>query len=189
LAGVATGKYDIAITAATMTRERMQSLDFASPIADASDYFVTRANDSSIRSTKDLGGKAIGVQAGSAQLAHLSQLKATLEKGGLHLGKVMEYASYPEAYQDLALGRTDAVVNTIVNLRALMIEKPNVFAVGQAVSAKSVAAWPVKKNNTELLALINEFIATRKANGSLAALQKKWFGQAFDLPVTFVPEF
>src|SRR5258706_7361103 len=36
LAGVATGKYDIAITAAVMTKERMQSLDFASPIADAS---------------------------------------------------------------------------------------------------------------------------------------------------------
>jgi polar amino acid transport system substrate-binding protein len=40
-----------------------------------------------------------------------------------------------------------------------------------------------------LLAFINEFIATQKANGSLAALQKKWFGQAFDLPVAFVPEF
>jgi polar amino acid transport system substrate-binding protein len=45
LAGVATGKYDIAITGATMTKDRIQSLDFASPIADATDYYVKRKND------------------------------------------------------------------------------------------------------------------------------------------------
>src|SRR6202051_4486940 len=38
LGGVATGKYDIAITGAVMTLDRMQSLDFVSPIADATDY-------------------------------------------------------------------------------------------------------------------------------------------------------
>src|SRR6202030_4514306 len=35
LAGVSTGKYDVAITAAIITKERKQSLDFTSPIADA----------------------------------------------------------------------------------------------------------------------------------------------------------
>ena len=41
------------------------------------------------------------------------------------MGKVVEYTSYPEAYQDLALGRTDYVVNTIINIKALVIEKNN----------------------------------------------------------------
>jgi polar amino acid transport system substrate-binding protein len=188
LAGVATGKYDIAITAAVMTQERMKSLDFASPIADASDYYIRRKADASIKSIKDLSGKTVGVQAGSAQLAHLSQLKALLEKDGGKLGKVVEYTSYPEAYQDLAIGRTDYVVNTIVNLRTLIDEKP-VFALGQSVSAKSVAAWPVKKGNAELLTFINGFIASQKASGALPALQKKWFGQSFDLPLSFTPEY
>ncbi|MGI4814422.1 MAG: transporter substrate-binding domain-containing protein [Janthinobacterium lividum] len=187
LAGVATGKYDIAITAAVMTRDRMQSLDFVSPIADATDYYVKRKSDNSIASIKDLNGKTVGVQAGSAQLAHLSQLEAALEKQGGKMGKVVQYTSYPEAYQDLAIGRTDYVVNTIINLNTLVKEKPDVFALGQAVAARSVAAWSVKKGNADLLAYMNEFIAKQKANGTVGALQKKWFGQSFDLPVTFTP--
>ncbi|MDB5776010.1 MAG: bacterial extracellular solute-binding s, 3 family protein [Herbaspirillum sp.] len=189
LAGVVTGKYDIAITGAVMTLERMQSLDFVSPIADATDYYVKRKSDDSIKSIKDLSGKTVGVQAGSAQLAHLTQLQAAIEKAGGKMGKIVQYASYPEAYQDLAIGRTDYVVNTIINLTTLVQEKPAVFALGQPVAAKSVAAWSVKKGNADLLAYMNEFVAKQKANGTVPALQKKWFGQAFDLPVTFKPEF
>src|SRR5258706_7961792 len=119
LAGVATGKYDIAITGATMTRDRMQSLDFASPIADATDYYVKRKNDDSIKSIRDLSGKTVGVQAGSAQLAHLSQLQARIEKSGGKMGRIVQYTSYPEAYQDLALGPTDYVVHTNIHLTTL----------------------------------------------------------------------
>jgi len=189
LAGVATGKYDIAITAALITKEREKSLDFASPIADATHYYVKRKKDGSIISIKDLSGKTIGVQGGSAMLARLPELSAMLEKTGGKLGKVVEYTSYPEAYQDLAIGRTDVVVNTVINLKALASEKPAVFELGQPVSGKSYPGWAVKKGNTELLAFVNEFIAKQKASGAMPALQKKWFGEAFDLPAKFTPDF
>jgi polar amino acid transport system substrate-binding protein len=189
LAGVATGKYDIAITAALITKERSKSLDFASPIADATHYYVKRKSDNTIKSIKDLNGKSIGVQGGSAMLARLPELTAMLEKTGGKLGKITEYTSYPEAYQDLAIGRTDYVVNTVINLKALATEKPAVFELGQAVSGKSYPGWAVKKGNAELLAFINEFIAKQKANGTMPALQKKWFGDVFTLPATFTPEF
>jgi polar amino acid transport system substrate-binding protein len=190
LAGVSTGKYDIAITAAIITKERKQSLDFTSPIADATHYYVKRKNDASISAIKDLSGKTVGVQAGSALLGRLPELETMLKNGGGKLGKVVEYTSYPEAYQDLALGRTDYVVNTIINLKTLVTEKPAVFEIGQPVSGKSFPAWAIKKGNDDLLAFMNEFIAKQKASGKFAELQKKWFGEAFpDLPVTFEPEF
>jgi polar amino acid transport system substrate-binding protein len=190
LAGVSTGKYDVAITAAIITKERKKALDFTSPIADATHYYVKRKGDSSISAIKDLSGKTVGVQAGSALLARLTELDAMLKKDGGALGKIVEYTSYPEAYQDLALGRTDYVVNTIINLKTLVAEKPAVFEIGQAVSGPSFPAWAVAKDNTELLAFLNEFIAKEKASGRFAELQKKWFGQDFpNLPVTFEPEF
>jgi polar amino acid transport system substrate-binding protein len=190
LAGVSTGKYDIAITAAIITKERKQSLDFTSPIADATHYYVKRKNDASISAIKDLSGKTVGVQAGSALLGRLPELETMLKNGGGKLGKVVEYTSYPEAYQDLALGRTDYVVNTIINLKTLVTEKPAVFEIGQPVSGKSFPAWAIKKGNDDLLAFMNEFIAKQKASGKFGELQKKWFGEAFpDLPVTFEPEF
>jgi polar amino acid transport system substrate-binding protein len=190
LAGVSTGKYDVAITAAIITKERKQSLDFTSPIADATHYYVKRKSDTSIKSIKDLSGKTCGVQAGSALLARLPELEAMLKKEGGKLGKVVEYTSYPEAYQDLALGRTDYVANTIINLKALVLEKPAVFEVGQAISGPSFPAWAVAKGNKELLDFLNGFIAKEKENGRFAELQKKWFGETFpNLPVQFEPEF
>jgi len=189
LAGVSTGKYDVAITAAIITKERKQSLDFTSPIADATHYYVKRKDDKSISSIKDLNGKAVGVQAGSALLARLPELGAMLAKDNGKLGKIVEYTSYPEAYQDLALGRVDYVVNTVINLKTLVAEKP-VFELGQPVSGKSFPAWAVAKGNTDLLAFLNGFIAKEKETGRFAELQKKWFGEAFpNLPVTFEPEF
>jgi polar amino acid transport system substrate-binding protein len=190
LAGVSTGKYDAAITAAIITKERKKSLDFTSPIADATHYYVKRKDDKSITSIKDLNGKAVGVQAGSALLARLPELGTMLEKEGGKIGKIVEYTSYPEAYQDLALGRVDYVVNTVINIKTLVAEKPAVFELGQAVSGRSFPAWAVAKDNTELRDFLNGFIAKEKETGRFAELQKKWFGEAFpDLPVTFEPEF
>ena len=190
LAGVSTGKYDVAITAAIITKERKKSLDFTSPIADATHHYVKRKDDKSITSIKDLNGKAVGVQAGSALLARLPELGTMLEKEGGKIGKIVEYTSYPEAYQDLALGRVDYVVNTVINIKTLVAEKPAVFELGQAVSGRSFPAWAVAKDNTELRDFLNGFIAKEKETGRFAELQKKWFGEAFpDLPVTFEPEF
>ena len=136
LAGVSTGKYDVAVTAAIITKERVKSLDFAMPIADATHYFVKRKGDDSIKSIADLSGKALGIQAGSALLGRLPELTAKIEATGGKLGKVVQYTSYPEAYQDLALKRTDYVINTIINIKTLVAEKPKVFEVGLPVSGE-----------------------------------------------------
>jgi polar amino acid transport system substrate-binding protein len=190
LAGVSTGKYDIAVTAALITKERVQSLDFSMPIAAVVDYYLKRKNDDKIRSIKDLSGKPLGIQAGSALLQHLPQLQAKLEGMGGKLGEVVQYTSYPEAYQDLAIGRTDFVINTNINLNTIVKEKPDVFALGEAVAAPSYAAWPVKKGNDALLGLINQFLTQERGNGEMLALQKKWLGVEMpDMPTSFTPQY
>jgi polar amino acid transport system substrate-binding protein len=188
LAGVSTGKYDVAVTAAMITKERVKSLDFSMPIADSTHFYVKRKSDDSIKDIKDLDGKTVGVQSGSAQLEKLPELEAMLAKTGGKLGKVVQYTSYPEAYQDLALKRVDFVINTIINIRSLVKDKPEVFELGQAVSSRTVPGWAVQKGNSELLALINDFLAEQKKNGNLAKLQEKWLGQSFpDLPDSYEP--
>jgi len=179
LPGVTTGKYDVAVTAAIVTKDRLKSLDFTMPIADATAYYAKRKGDDSIKSIADLNGKTVGVQAGSALLENLPQLQTMLDKTGGKIGKIVQYTSYPEAYQDLALKRVDYVVNTLISLNSLVTSKPDVFAVGQAVAAPSGPAWAVKKGNTEVLAVMNKFLEDQKASGNLAKMQIKWFGQSF----------
>lgn len=189
LAGVSTGKYDAAITAALITKERYQSLDFTMPIADSTHYYVKRKADAGIKEIKDLNGKALGIQAGSGLLQRLPELEAMLAKMGGKVGKVVQYTSYPEAYQDLAIGRTDYVINTVITLNALVAEKPTVFELGQPVSGKSFPAWAVQKGNGGVLAFLNAFLTEQRENGTFYELQKKWFGQSFEsLPLYWVPE-
>lgn len=193
LAALAAGKYDAAVTGTIMTEDRLKAYDFVTPIASATHYFVRRAGDNSLKSVADLSGKTVGVQAGSAQLARLPELKALLAQSGGTLGKVVEYPSTPEIYADLANGRLDYMINSIIGAQSVVKERPKVFALGQPVSGAGYHGWMVAKGNTDLLNYLSGFIAQMRTSGRLAELQNKWFGQAFDdlptTPVTSVEQF
>jgi polar amino acid transport system substrate-binding protein len=180
LPGVTTGKYDAAVTAVLVTQERMKTLDFCSPVAESVDYYLKRKDDKSIQDIKDLSGKTVGVESGSAMLKLLPQLDDMLKATGGHLGKIMQYQGYPEAYQDLALGRIDYVVNVWLSLQTIAKEKPDTFEVGQAVSQPTFIAWPVLKGNDGLRDLINKFLLGARKDGTMYALQKKYFSTTYE---------
>jgi polar amino acid transport system substrate-binding protein len=180
LPGVTTGKYDAAVTAVLVTQERMKTLDFCSPVAESVDYYLKRKDDKSIQDIKDLSGKTVGVESGSAMLKLLPQLDDMLKTTGGHLGKIMQYQGYPEAYQDLALGRIDYVVNVWLSLQTIAKEKPDTFEVGQAVSQPTFIAWPVLKGNDGLRDLMNKFLLGARKDGTMYALQKKYFSTTYE---------
>lgn len=180
LPGVTTGKYDAAVTAVLVTAERMKTLDFCSPVAETVDYYLKRKGDPKIKALKDLSGLSLGVEAGSAMLKLLPQLDDMLKPTGGKLGKIVPYQGYPEAYQDLALGRIDFVVNTDLSLKSIVKEKPDVFELGEPVSKPTYIAWPLLKGNTALLDLFNDFLLGARKDGTMYALQKKWFDTTFE---------
>ena len=183
LAAVRAGKYDCAITGSIISEERLRVFDFAMPTASAQHYYITRKGEDRIKGIKDLNGLTVGVQAGSVLLSRLPELGAMLEKTGGKLGKVVEYTSYPEIYEDVANGRLDYTVNAIVGAQNLISKRGDTFALGEAVSGPGFHAYPVPKGNEDLLKYLNGFITHLYKNGKLAELQKKWFGQVFpDLP-------
>jgi polar amino acid transport system substrate-binding protein len=179
LPGVTTGKYDIAVTAVLVTAARKPTFDFASPIAQSTTFYAIKAG-SNINASTDLNGKTVGAQAGSAMLADLQAFDAELKtKGGSGIKKIVEYPSNPEAYQDLALGRTDAVVNTEINLRSLIEERKGVFALGQAIAKPVYIAWALKKGNTDTVKVIDDALLALRQNAKMYELQQKWFGTTF----------
>jgi polar amino acid transport system substrate-binding protein len=190
LAGVSTGKYDVAVTAVAITKNRQPTLDFTTPLADNSNYYVKRKSDTSIKSVADLNGKSFGLQVGSVMKERLPELQAMLAQTSGKLGTMTEYSSFPDAYQDLANGRIDYVINTYINLSTLVKEKPAVFELGQAVSGRIMPAWAVKKGNASLWAFLNGFLTAERENGELAKLQEKWFDKSFDdLPLYWMTEY
>lgn len=183
LPGVASGKYDVALTAAVITDERAKSLDFTMPIAESTMAYVKRKDETSINSIKDLSGKTLGVQQGGASFQVLPYLETELKKSGGKLGQIVQYGAFSEAYQDLVNKRLDAVIHNIVSLSTLVHEKPTVFVLGQRVGEKSYAAWAVQKGNKSVLEFLDAFLAQQKASGSMKQLQGEWLKINFeDLP-------
>ena len=182
LPGVASGKYDVALSAAVITDERAKSLDFTMPISESTMAYVKRKGDDSIKSVKDLSGKTLGVQQGGASYQVLPALEAELKKTGGKLGNVVQYGAFSEAYQDLANKRLDAVIHNIVSLSTLVSEKPQVFELGQRVGEKSYAAWAVQKGNKSVQDFLDAFLAQQKSSGSMKQLQQEWLKITFDMP-------
>jgi len=180
LPGVASGKYDVALSAAVITDERVKSLDFTVPISESTMAYVKRKGDASIKSLKDLSGKTLGVQQGGASFQVLPELEVELKKTGGKLGNVVQYGAFSEAYQDLVNRRLDAVIHNIVSLSTLVSEKPDVFEFGQRVGRKSYAAWAVQKDNKSLVDFLNTFLTQQKSNGTYKQLQLKWLKITFD---------
>lgn len=180
LPGVATGQYDVALTAVGITDERSKFLDFTMPIAESTIAYVKRKDDASIKSLRDLSGKVLGAQQGGVSFAAVPDLAAELKNQGGTLGEVKQYRGFAEAYQDLLNRRLDAVLHNIVSLSVLVNEKPAIFELGDRVSRKSYAAWAVKKGNQELLDLLNRFLYRMRESGELSQLQEKWFKITFD---------
>src|ERR1700758_1731677 len=171
LPGVASGKYDCALTAAVITDERAKSLDFTMPISESTMAYVKRKGDTRIKSVQDLNGMTLGVQQGGASFQVLPELEVTLKASGGKLGQIVQYGSFSEAYQDLVNKRLDAVIHNIVSLSTLVSEKPQQFELGQRVGRKSYAAWAVQKGNKRVLDFLNKFLAEEKPNASFKKFQ------------------
>lgn len=193
LAAVAGGQYDMAFTGALVTDDRLRVFNYTPPYGSAQHFYIKRADDDSLNSIADLDGKKLGVQAGSALLARLPELKTMLSDQGKQLGDVVEYESYPEAFADLANGRLDYVIDAVIPANTLVASKPDLFAKGQAVSGPGFVSWPIPKRSPELLAYMTGFMKHMRESGQLAELQKKWFGESFpnmpQTPIKSVDQF
>lgn len=183
LPGLEAGKFDIVSGPVTITKARMERYTFMLPIADGTVALLKRAKDTSIKTNADVAGKAVGGGKGSAQLDQLKTFVATLP------GKtdVREYIDNNQAYADLAAGRIVAVGNSLPNIAYVARQRPDTFAVVQPPFGTKVYFAYLGRNDADskpLIDAINADITKMHADGRLAALQKKWFGVAMDVPTT-----
>ncbi|WP_250504542.1 transporter substrate-binding domain-containing protein [Caballeronia sp. AZ7_KS35] len=188
LPGLDAKRFDLVVTAVTVNKDRADHFAFTVPVADATTGVLTRSADTSIKAPNDLNGKVVGSQTGSAQLQALMALDKKLkEAGGPGIKQIKQYVAFDEAYADLAVGRLDAVAQSVANLGPLLKSRPGVFAVlPQTIGPKSYFAWVARKDadSAALLKLFSDGIARANSDGTMKKLQEKWFGSTMDVPAT-----
>jgi polar amino acid transport system substrate-binding protein len=184
LPGLEAKKFDICIAPVTITKERLKHYAFTVPIADATAALMKRADDKTIVKPEDIAGKTVGGQKGTSQVAQLKEFAAKLSKPV----EVKEYVDNNQASADLAAGRIDATVNSLPNLAYAAQQRPDTFAVvTPPFGQPTYFSWVARLEDKTLVDAINEAILKVTADGTMATIQKTWFGQTMDLPKT-VPE-
>jgi polar amino acid transport system substrate-binding protein len=184
LPGLEAKKFDLCIAPVTITKERMKRYLFTVPIADATAALMKRANDSSITKPEDIAGKTVGGQKGTSQLEQVKAFAAKLSKPV----DVKEYVDNNQSYADLAAGRIDASVNSLPNLAYAASQRSDTFAVVlPPFGQPTYFSWVGRLEDKTLIDAVNEAILKIESDGTMAKIQKTWFGQSMDLPKT-VPE-
>src|SRR5579872_3202405 len=184
LPGLDAKKFDLCIAPVTITKERMKHYAFTVPIANATAALMKRANDKSIMKPEDIAGKTVGGQKGTSQLAQLKAFAAKLNKPV----EVKEYVDNNQSYADLAAGRIDASVNSLPNLAYAANQRSDTFKVVlPPFGHPTYFSWVGRLEDKTFIDAINAAILKAEADGTMAKIQKKWFGQSGDLPKT-VPE-
>ncbi len=185
LPGLERARFDYVVTSVTATKERAERYHLSPPIADATMAILRRADDDSIQSADDLGGKVVGTQSGSAQLEALEIQAEKLEAEGTPVADINTYTDFDEAYADLGAGRLDAVVNSLPNLLEAERTRPDVFAVAETFGDPMYFTWAGRRDEASesLNAFMDEQIQRLNEDGTLAELQEEWFGGEMDLPM------
>ena len=171
-AGLAAGNYDILASSTTITPERQQAFDFTIPYYGAVQA-VVMPKGKKIDSLADLKGLTVGSQIGITGVFVLRKADVG--------AKIKEYDDIGLAFDDLAAGRTDAVIcddpvaKYYANKRADFAGK---FNVAYLHKDPEYYGFCLRKGDTELLERLNKAIASMQADGTEAKLKIKWMGAA-----------
>jgi ABC-type amino acid transport substrate-binding protein len=161
------GRFDMSASSFTITPERAKQIDFGDPYFQANQSVLVQA-DSDITDLDGLQNKTIGAQRGTTG----ADLAATVPGA-----TIKRYDIIDDAFNALAQGRVDGVVNDFASSAQAAKAKPQLKVVAQVPTHESYGlVFP--KDNPALRDAFNTGLAAIKADGTYDQIYMKWFGEA-----------
>lgn len=168
----------------------------ASPLAllaPDGDALLKRRGDGSVKLPGDAAGKTVGLL-GPAPIAAsiavpIPAATAARLRAGAGALRARAAAAAPRAFADplgdLAAGRVAALVGALPDVAAAALARPEGFEVvglvpGRAGAPPSAGAALVRADRPDLADRLGAAIGRMRADGRLAAVQRRWFGVALD---------
>ena len=167
LAGVDSGRFDIACNGVGYTPERAEKYTFTDPYVYTHKVLIVREDNEDIRSFEDLSGKKTANTISSTYAA-IAQ-----ENGA----EVVPVDSLAETIELLIAGRVDATINSQVSFNDYKAAHPDAPIKIVAQTSGDAVVIPLQKSDDSqtLCAAINEALKELRDSGELAAISEKYF--------------
>ena len=161
--GLQRGEYDAVIAGLEITTERLEKIAFSSPYYYSTLSMTIRLDETRIRASEDLPTRTVGTLKASLAERYLQELGVT---------EIKTYDNQAHPYIDLVLGRLDAVVmDTPI---ALYYAYGQQFHNVELPSTRFPIAIGIRKDDTGLLARVNDALGLMKADGTLRNIYQHW---------------
>lgn len=166
-AGLKAKKYDTIISCVTMTPEREKAMLFAGPTFNSGEAISVRKGDTRIKSADDLKGKTVGVQintTGDDAVKKLGTVK-----------NIKEYDKMTDAFNDLVIGRLDAVVVDLpVSKYYSQLGGSKFDVLSKTLNTEEVGI-PFRLEDKDLRDAMNKAYKEIVADGTASKISMKWF--------------
>ena len=176
-------RFEIIMSSMSYTKERLAKVLFTIPYAEASQALLIRADDKdTIKSIEDMSGGMLGIKLGSPGEVMRpgldEQIKAARGEG---FKGHKTYDDHPTAYLALSQGTVDGVLNTLPTLAKVKLDRPGHYEIVRGVAHKNWAGISMRQEDVEIKEFLDGELRRLKQDGTLAALQEKWFGLVMEL--------
>lgn len=169
------GNIDFIWNGYSISDERKEQVDFSVPYLKNRQIIITLA-DSDINAKADLAGKTVAAQTGSTAVDAIESepdVMATFKDG-----KPVTYESNNDVLMDLEAGRVDAAVADEIIVRYYMSKKgEEKFKVLDEDFGEEEYGVGMRKGDAKMVDAFNKAYDELKAEGKLAEISTKWFGE------------
>ena len=165
------GNIDCIWNGFTMTG-REDEYTWSEPYMENSQVLVVM-EDSGIETLEDLAGKIVEVQADSSAEAALKEMPDLTST----FGTLQTTPDYNTAFMDLEMGSVDAIAMDVIVAGYQMQEREGSFKILEESLASEEYAIGFKKGNTELCEKVQQTLEEMEADGTMAEISEKWFGE------------
>ena len=165
-------RIDVLWNGLTITEERKANILFNAPYIQ-NHQIVVVTEKSPIKDKAELAGKIVGVQDGSSAVDAIQKDEATAKS----IKEIKKFGDNVTALMDLSTGRLDAIVVDEIVGRYYTSKKPGEYRILEENFGTEDYGVGTRKDDTELMAKLDQTLAAMKADGSAAAISTKWFGR------------
>lgn len=158
------GDFDVAVNGIEITDEREKRVIFSIPYYIYSEQLVVRHDNENIKSLEDLKGKKVGTLQGAVAQEILEKI------GGV---KIKNYSGVVEPYEDLALGRIDAVFLDYPIAAYYAKPNPKLKLVGTLIG-EGYYGIAIRKEDKDLKQEIDRILKKLINSGELKQIYEKW---------------